>query len=674
MKKLFVFLLALTVIGTTVFAQDAKKASPEAKYGFSGSFEMDLVKGAKSDTFDGSYQDKDVVAKDNPQGLKVTAFNVNPWLSLDWSKVSFKAEAKYNGFDADDEDFSSLKLTTIIKDLYGFEIKSEVAADNKRTAQTNYKANPAENPPDVTLGDLSHDLFVTYKTEGHTFYTKYGFSTLTTGNDSVLDPLEYVGSFLDLWKEIGWTMDTEGLGAKLVIANDGAAKATRDSIVGAGVGAPVDARNFVKDAWIEARNMFGMWTSLVNGGEIKLRQANLDLDVSEDRDDVSNEFAIDREFAIYALWKTTDDGGDAVDPVADPILDSERGTNWLNTVKINDALTAKVGMVVPYAAVSFVDWLKGENLVAGVDYTLAGVGKLGAGALVSMDYDTLLSDAAFVAGGSNDFIEGKSKALSAYLTSSTDPMWDSGLWFDATVTEAVPGLKLFASADVRFGTYLDNKKITADTTAGKGSAADNLLTITTASMSMMNLGLEAAYTVMDPLTVSAAFYTGVVSGLEYETAVGVKFVKPASMSGSWSEEDWARATSEVKPMIIKVRADYKVNDTVSVWASNAFTANAHYFDNGDLDGDATLNFADAAVKPVYGYFSKNTIGAGAKLAASKNASLKIGAEFNMYTAPDLSFVDGATADQKTVAEKDYEIFKAANLDPFKVTAAFSYTY
>lgn len=631
MKKLFVFLLACTVIGTAVFAQDADKA-PEATYGFSGSFEMDALKANNVNNYDGNFNEP--VSKVFPWGLNVTAYKLSPWVQLDWSKVSMKAEATYDGFKADDDDFSTVKLTTTVPEFYGFEVKSVVE----------YKNENLNNAPVANLTTFDHTVTATYTNDDITFFVDYGFGAGGLRAVQIIAPLDVAATVLDGFKKIGWELDTDGLAAKVVFA-----------------GTPRGNMK-IDEAWVEGRNMFGVWTSKVNeGDDMGFRQGNLGVAVSEDRDKVSNEMKVgagDNKVLEGAANTALLGGADAI--------------NWLNTIAINDALTVKAGVVVPYNAnVAFLDWLKDNALNVGVEYVLADIGTISAGALVNLDYTSY----ALIGG---EYLEGKSKMLAAWAASESVVEDGFGFWTDATIDGLVPGMKLFVALDGQFGSYVDLAQYNEDPAADK-TDAENAYALPVVGASNWNFNLEAGYDVSDALAVSAALYAGIGMGLDYEKATGAEFddTPYENISGSWGEADAIRLMYDgygVNSTMVKAHAKYKVNDMLSVWAGDYLTLNENYIVNNQLGEDATAVTVGAAL-PAFGYFHKNTVDLGVEMKANDNVTLKLSTELNMYLGvPTLSYADGTPDAAKDASEEGYKTWKTNNLTPYVVKAAFSYSY
>jgi len=634
MKKLILILVALMVITMAVVAEEA----PEVTYGFSGSFDMDVVTANKSDTFKtGDFEEP--VAKGNPYGLEATNFVVSPWVELDWAKVNMMAEATYDAFNANDDDWSSFTLTTVWKDFFGLTITDEFAIDN-------------EDEGDVDLYEVSMDENVDHtvtvaldrlEDQGVKLYAEYDagvffdFFDVTAGDN-----------FADLFEgfnEMGFELDTEGLGAALV----------------------VDPTGTFTNAWIEARDMFGVWTMLVNDDdEMELRMENLDLDVSEDREDVGIDIAIGEDNNI------TDDSADGTPGMM----------NVMHTLGLGDALTLKIASIIPYDTSvitgTFLDWLAEDNLVVSAEYMLEGLGSVGAGAVVTKDYIQMFPGALF--------IEGPSTVNSTFAAAT--PQYSEvgpSFWVDAYLDELVDGLNLMVSLDADFDKYVDLKKANEDIADGKGAAADDHLVLSMVGATVFNVGAEAEMGLSDALTVSGALYASLGMGLDYEKYNNVKFDDVFTDAffdvnvGEWDEADALRSVYGTTPTIVNLRADYMMSEKVSFWAQNDLDLNSGYlneagaYDFTDLEIAGSKELAGITV----GYFNVDTIEVGAKLMASENVTLSLSTAVNMYlglpAAKDF-YLDAATDDEKKAIDSAYGAWKVENFNPYSVSAEFSFSY
>jgi hypothetical protein len=621
-KKFVLLLLAFSLVGFAVFADEAKV--PGVTYGFSGTFDMNVVSANTDDTFEsGSYEKP--AAKSSPFGLKATNFVVKPWIMMDWEKMSVKADGKYDAYRATADDWSYFTLTSIWKDFFGLEIKSVVSAKNEALANVT-------TPGVVDLAATTHNVTITLDRladSGVKLYTIYGANTffnildVTAGQD--------FARIFDGFTEIGFDLDTAGLGAKLVYKG------------------PVAGSDFTT-AWIEARKMFDMWTMRVNDStEMKLRMADLASTVTIARPAFGLGSGLTLVLGNYV--------------------------NVLNTFSIMDGLTAKAGLSVPTGAnVEFADWLAAKNMVVGVQYAVPGVGTIGAGAKVGIDY-TKMGHAGGLYEGSSQFFT----ALGALKPNAVVP--GSDIWVDANLSQLVDGLSLFASLDAKFGSYYDEKaRVAATPTA---AAAYKLSTVGT---TVLGIGAEAGMAINDALSVKAAARFGLGSGMDYNKFSNVVWATPvvaADDVGTWGEADWSFVKLGVEATQLKLRADYKLSDVLSLWAANGLTLKAGYFNDGaatPAPGLAIADISDAGgtkAGEVYGFWNKNVITLGAKFVTSANATLSLSTDINMYlglpTAADL-YGTAATAAQKLAIDADYGFWKTKTFSPYAVKAAFAYKY
>lgn len=628
MKRIIFLLLALTVLSFAAFAQDK---GPEVTYGFSGSFEMDVFSSNKSDTYESG--DFNVpIAKSNPLGLKATNYVLSPNVALDWDKMSIAADATYDGFRADDDDWSSFNLTTTWKDFYGFELKSEVSGDNEDTGGT--------TPDAVNISPLDHDFTITLdrlEDQGIKLWTKYDANALFVNFDA-----SGIGTFVtdlvDSFTEIGFEVDTEGLGAKLVYAP------------GHNTANPGEA-DFTT-AWIEARDMFGMWTMLVNDGDaMELRLADLDTDVTIDRE----QFGIGEDNDILELVEGTD-------------------LNVKHTLSLTDAMTLTIGTIVPYDDITWVDWIRDENLVANLEMGLEGIGTIGVGGMLAKDYVAM-------APGAVVFVEGPTSLIGAYATDTAVTDSGSAIWVDANLSELVDGIDLFASMDVQFNQYVD----IADAIEEAPYAADDPYVISPVGYQVIHVGAEAGMSVTEDLKVMAAFMAGLGMGLDHEKLYGLayeegestNYVDNDAVAGEWSEKDQLATVYGVNSLILDIRAEFALNDTVGLWAQDTLTMNEGYLNDSTAGYYVAANDFGTAGLAGYGYFNKNTLEVGADLTASENADITLSAAYDMFLGlPSSSdfYPDGAADAEKEAIDYDYDLWKDNNFAPLSVSVAFSFSY
>ncbi|AFG36779.1 hypothetical protein [Spirochaeta africana] len=632
MKKFLVFLLAFMLIGMAVVAQEEAEESvwtlePEVTWGFSGSFETQLLKANTTDTFDNS---GDPDASFNPFGLNANKFVVSPWIEMDWDRLTVKAEGRYDAFRDDDDDWSEVKITSIWHNLFGFEIKSEVKWDNE-------DVNDPALAGDPTLVNFGHSVTATLDRldeEGIKFWAKYDAGEVfALGNITEFgDGLQ--GIFED-FEELGFELDTDGLGAELVYDNTTMEFGT---------------------AWVEARDMFGLWTMLVNTTDaMELRIDDLDTDVTIDRD----AFGIGEDNNI-------------LDPAEGDLV------NVKHTLALLEGLNLTIATVVPTEDETLVDWLKQDYLSVGADYALEGVGTIGVGALLNKDY-VAVDDALIVPLGS--LVEAPTLHIANFANwgvHGDNIVWGPGFWLDANLGEILgEGMDLFAWADARLGSFVDNEDSEAND--------DGVFEVEIGRVTKLNLGAEFGMQLNEALKISAAGRFGMGLGYDYEAVAGDSWgdlVKdPVDnddnyVASNFNEGNWLRHNVyDITTLEANVRADMTLSETLSVWGMNKFHLN-----NIDLTqrfDDGGFAFGAETVDNVYGYASTNTVELGFDAVASERTNFKMSLAYDLFlgtpSASDL-YADGASEDDEAFVDAYYGEWKSLNFNPWRLSAEWVYSY
>lgn len=610
MKKALAILMAFALVAPALFAVGP---APEVTFGLSADAKVQVIKESTDDTFEKSGDASKPVATENPMGLQVTKFASNQWVNLDWALASIKTEGKWDAFaDNKKDDYSWLYVTATWKDLFGFKIDYTYKQDTKE--------KNVSGPTEQMTKNNKNEITATYDKDGVKFYTVYDASDLLKmASVAVGDGID---SFLNDFKKVGFEFTNDDVATKFVWTNKNNASA-------------YDAK--IDTATVEAKNLFGMWSVLLNNSdEIGYRLANLDSDSKLDR----SMYKIGKDNKIQST--------------------TNQAMNAKNTVKIGENLTAKATFVVPNAAATWSDWLIGDNLILGAEYVLADVGTLGAGAKVSQDY----------VASSTGATSGPTKLLGG----TTDIVKGSAFWVDAKLDKLLgEGKAVFVGVDAQLGYYnkvADSAKFVTD---NPGKVAE----IQVGNTTVVNLYGETKMTLTDKISFSAGtlFSLGMGYDLKGVNGENYKWTDPTATD---KETNWYNGYTEanslnstiygIKPFELKARVDVTLNDTVSVWVSDNFVAN-----EGKYDGTAYA----LGGKKINGFYQKNVIGLGAKLKASEKAKLTVSTDINLFlglpTAGNLE-TEGMTDAQKAALKSAHAKWVSDKFNPFALNIAYSYAY
>ncbi len=636
MKKALAILSALALIVPAIFAEGMP--APTLTYGFSGDLETQLVQENTISQTSSTLAENE--AAETPNGFKATKLVANTWANMDWKLASIKAEGKYDAFRSTADDYSWMYVTATWKDLFGFKVEDVLKVDNKELGATTPAATKTlnKNPTNeivITLDRL--------ESEGYKFYAKY--------NNTVLSALSLtagsnIDSVVDSFKEIGFEISNDAFGGKVVY----------NSAV-PGNSASLDVAQF------EAKKLFGVWNALVNSkDDMGLRIANLDSDVKFGNGDYAAEFKID--------------GGDG--------LQGGHDMNMLNTMTFGENVTVKAAMRVPQATYTFRDWIAGDkqgvgnnpgaNLDAQVAMKIGTIGEVAVGAQVRNDYETIASG-----------FKGPSKLLAEFnapapgsdkanQTPEKDDLVDgNAFWVDANLSGLV-GEKngLFVFSDfIQKGYILANKEATDTDSATEA----NKLDVGTALR--IRAGAEFKMVASDALTLLASAQFMTLAGYDIKGVTGVSFSEMSNDTNLPTATNYKDNYNEggaianifgIKPLIVKVRADYKVSDTLSVYGKNVFNMN----DGALKDSSTILN-----TKDVYGSYGVDTVTLGCTIVSGEKSKLGISTDVNLYlgvpAASDL-YLTGLTDAQKKNVDAAYGAFVSSNYNPFVVKASYTYSY
>lgn len=643
MKKALAILMVLAMVAGVAFAQTKAMPAPTVTAGLSASAEINVVKENTIASFETSGDLATPLATARPNGLKTNNFVINEWTNMDWAKMSVKTEGKYDAFRNNGDDWSWLKVTTTWKDFFGLEVKYSYAQDNKEGASA-----------DVTNGSVlvknsTNEVAVTLdrtKDMGLKAYTVYNPSVIF-GLANFNQTGDNMQSLFNGFKKIGFEMDNAEIAANLVILNTPVP-------VGTAAAAGGIAAFTIDTAKITAKDMFGKWTAAFNNADgYVLRMANLDSDSAIDR----------AEYKVGADNKLQQSAA----------ADHEK-MNVKNTIKFSDALSLDVVTVVPVATQTYADWFNatgntnGSNLSLNVTYSLPKVAKIDFGSSVDVDYIKT---------------DGATSAPSTYFGTAATKDWGTGIWLDANLSEMMGADKsLIIMVDGQFGSY---KKGAAEQTKADAKKTTDVNELQVGGVSKWNIYGETKMKLSDALTVSAGTLFSLGMGYDFKAATDTSFsdmkksiddVTTNFVSPSFTEANVNNMFYGIRPFELKLRGDYIVNKTATVWLSNGFQANAGYY--GD-DGDAatTADLMSPAGNAIFGFYQKDAIELGVKLVATPKSTLKVSAGYSLFlglpAASDL-YPTGSTSDAKKAIDSAYAAWVSTNFNPFSAKIAYSYTY
>lgn len=603
MRKILSIILTLAMLATALFAVGP---APEVTAGLSADATVRLFQEntVEEDVKSGDLGDKEAVSR--PFGLKAETFKAESWVNFDWQKMSLKAAGKWDALKADKDDFSWVKVDAVWKDFFGFEIAYKHERDNK------------ESTPGSTLSaNVTNDITATYEQEGLKFYTVYNANNLldmvsVVAGDDVL-------SFFKDFKTIGFELDNDEIALNLKY--DGTSTNTTK----------IDTAKFT------AKKMFDVWSVTLN----------------------------DADAANYRLKLGSDS---AIDPVAfdikkDNVFQKTTATNAKNTLEFGENLTVKAAFVIPTDEVQFNNWLKGDNILLGVEYALDGIGIIGAGAKVSQDYKV-----------SNGAVVAPSK-----VNSAGDVAKGNAFWVDALLDGFSDTVSVLVRADAQFGAYNKASETAKAIAAAPLKVVDAVIGNTTA----MSLYGEAEVAVNDSLSFSAGALVGFGFGYDYKAVTGNAWEAPTAAQkevnyyANWTEANYLnKNVYGLTPFHLKAKVDYALNSDLSFWLKDEFVLNAGSFGAiKDDDNNIVARPTIAGAKDVYGFFNKNVLSFGAKIKATENSTLSLSADVNMYLglpkASDL-YMTGATDVVKAGIDKDYATWKSETFNPFSISVSYAY--
>ncbi len=595
------------MLATALFAVGP---APEVTAGLSADATVRLFQENTEEAYvkSGDLGDEEAVSR--PLGLKAETFKAESWVNFDWQKMSLKAAGKWDALKADKDDFSWVKVDAVWKDFFGFEI-----------AYTHERNNKETDAPNGNLDKLTNDITATYEQEGLKFYTVYNANNLldmvsVVAGDDVL-------SFFKDFKTIGFELDNDEIALNLKY--DGTSTNTTK----------IDTAKFT------AKKMFDVWSVTLN----------------------------DADAANYRLELGSDS---AIDPVGFSVIDGDgkdvfqkgSNTNAKNTLEFGENLTVKAAFVIPTGDEQFNDWLKGDNILLGVEYAIDGIGTIGAGAKVSQDYK--VSDGVYV-------------APSKIIADPTKVAKGNAFWVDALLDGFSDTVSVLVRADAQFGAYNKAHETSVKSASAGGKVIDAVIGNTTA----MSLYGEAEVAVNDSLSFSAGALVGFGFGYDYKAVTGNAWEAPTAAQrevnyyANWTEANYLnKNVYGLTPFHLKAKVDYALNSDLSFWLKDEFIVNAGSFGSVDPDDDTIINDTiNTNAKTIQGFFNKNVISFGAKIKATENSTLSLSADVNMYLglpkASDL-YKTGAADVVKAGIDKDYAVWKSQNFNPFSISVSYAY--
>ncbi|HBG37215.1 MAG TPA: hypothetical protein DDW88_09150 [Treponema sp.] len=607
MRKILSIILTLAMLATALFAVGP---APEVTAGLSADATVRLFQENTEEAYvkSGDLGDEEAVSR--PLGLKAETFKAESWVNFDWQKMSLKAAGKWDALKADKDDFSWVKVDAVWKDFFGFEI-----------AYTHERNNKETDAPNGNLDKLTNDITATYEQEGLKFYTVYNANNLldmvsVVAGDDVL-------SFFKDFKTIGFELDNDEIALNLKY--DGTSTNTTK----------IDTAKFT------AKKMFDVWSVTLN----------------------------DADAANYRLELGSDS---AIDPVGFSVIDGDgkdvfqkgSNTNAKNTLEFGENLTVKAAFVIPTGDEQFNDWLKGDNILLGVEYAIDGIGTIGAGAKVSQDYK--VSDGVYV-------------APSKIIADPTKVAKGNAFWVDALLDGFSDTVSVLVRADAQFGAYNKAHETSVKSASAGGKVIDAVIGNTTA----MSLYGEAEVAVNDSLSFSAGALVGFGFGYDYKAVTGNAWEAPTAAQrevnyyANWTEANYLnKNVYGLTPFHLKAKVDYALNSDLSFWLKDEFIVNAGSFGSVDPDDDTIINDTiNTNAKTIQGFFNKNVISFGAKIKATENSTLSLSADVNMYLglpkASDL-YKTGAADVVKAGIDKDYAVWKSQNFNPFSISVSYAY--
>jgi len=654
MKKALAILLAVALVGVA-FAQDAAPAPvaqlvkfevPVLTFGVTGSYEFTAI------------AEKTVVSLKNMDGDLANAsvyknggskFAIEPWAQWVAGNYTFKYTNGYK-YDTGDDTPGVMTLNKfMVKYVNGGLTISDTftwdQGDYRDVSDTANKNRPFDNTFDIKMVQDNVSAYVKYR-------LGESVTTLSTSNGA-----EPTGEVLDYINLLG-------------------------------------KNGNLKNAWFEISKIFDVLTIRVGDTDgWDLRLASL-LDTNAYTS--SNE-----DIGYYCMGGFT----------------TSIGTLYTFDLSAMVPLTLKVASIVPFPSTQslFTDWIGGRNMAFNGTYEMKDVATINVGFGPSLDYvanqyEDGTTEAAFAgdhlygtfnkpnASAYNAFVayftdsdSAASGDLAVALTDELKTTCTNEFWLDAKVV-AVPNLVLQVGLGGQMGSYVDLDKVNTALTDGDwGFVADydpvavgaqpgyffNELKLTAVPYSVYNFAAEVTYDLKDVvagLTFEGETFVNMGSGANGLKAYGVRFsdakadlkdIDTNYVAASFTEGNAMNDEFyDINPFILRLKAAYAIDDKISVYGQNKYSAQEGSF-TGD---DFIVNGVTA-----YGYYGKDKVSLGTDLTAGKGT---INVEFGYSVFTGLPTAANMTPDGADTANSKaaYNEFVSSTYCPWSLAITYGVSF
>lgn len=693
MKKLLMFMLVLGVLSLGLaMAQDA--ASPTITTGVEATAAFNAVSSHTDATVDSKFLPTTL---SNPYGLSATGFVVAPWLTVDWGDLVVNVSATADSMDYNKDDSTGQATLNIKKsNLFGYSGFALVAQVKQYSDA--YSAAATMDNQDNYFGFLFENDVVTAEVDWNSFA------------DIAIIPVKF--------KKANVTFNDGNLEARAEVAT--------------GVGS---ATQITENTYLKYNKLFGFWTMSVGlPGDMRLSTEATGSKIGTFNHD--NFYYWDNDEATSWNAAATPGNYNGTGLAVGKKYGSDGAFDVMNTFAVMDGLSVKLGTVAPTSKTTIKDWLRGDNLFVGAEYTMDGLGTFNVGFAPVMDYDINSTDSDLnnytgsrsfysqvlklegfiasttathgaVAGDLNTLFGGGTVALND-VTNKYYKVFDllgqgviggSSFWLDADLSSMMDALTFAVSVDGQLGKYLNRTKWNADVVAGMNGSTTHPWKPVFENESRFNIGFNAEYAVSDALSFTADGKVTMVTGLDYKKYTGSPNTYkqdwgslPAATNYYTSNHTEANSFlayglgnvqnyggSVVNPLAVNVGAKYSLNDMFAVSLSNGYTALA-----GSLDymhkykvSSTGNNFSAAGAKTMHGYYGKNAIGLGAVVTPQKNMKISIDLAYSLFLGlPGVAdlYTTGLTTAQKNVINVAYDKWIDANFNPWSASVAYTYSF
>lgn len=624
MKRFATLLIALSVLVAGVaFGQDAPEA-PEVSWGVDGTYAYNVLSSNSETEADENGQNS---VESRPYGLGANELIISPWVQMDWARLMVRLDSRYDHFDMGDEnDYSFVKVSSAYSNLFGaFTLYNDFLY---RVAEEDDAAVPPVDDKHMefdshkiglggSVGDFSGRINWSYDAARpflNSDSSADGVDTVAAGgeNDALDNAISNVAGLNQFYSfdDLTLSMDNGLVGAMVKWeADDGAGD-------GGGAFAP---GYYLTDAYLKGYGWFGLWDFVIGdtSNAKKLRMPALGKGIGFRG--YTSQMGIG-EFGASEFTYIDNDG--------DSLAAADQKIDVLNTFTISEMLKVHLGTIMPMSdEVAWGDYLSGEHVFLGAEYAMEGL--------------TVNGGMGFV----NDYVDasGTSTVVTESLVNGTMGR-TSNLWVDAKLMP-MEALTLQVGLDAQFAKYEDG------TATGAKPAYEGF--------SLYNLGAEFEYA-MAPLTLSGGLYAAFGAGIDLgkwvgdstatfdtafdDTAANVtngdnftesNFLMAAVYSdGKFDGDD---GETVVSPLAAKIRADYVVSETLSVFAANTFTSLVGAFGSTLITSDTDVQDERVVALPAgadvtyRGYYGTNELSLGATIVPQENQSLGVSLGYTLYT-------------------------------------------